>query len=265
MSTPNRTYDPAETARALHSRRQRREPVTALGDDLTPRTEEEGAAAQRALLERTGVETLGGFKIGATARRMQEYLGLNGPAAGFMAIGGMHPSGATLRFGDFVHPGVECELAVRLAHDLPAASCTREQAEAAVGELFTAIEIVENRYGDLTQLGTPTLIADQMFHGAAVLGEPGPAGWRELDVGALPGRISVDGHVRGEGVAADLMGHPFNCLAWLAGSPVAAAFGGLKRGQVVLLGSVTPPVWLTGPGLVLVEFPPLPPVQVRLT
>lgn len=258
-------YDPTEAAAALHARRQRHERVTPLPPGIAPRTEAEGAAAQRDLARQTGAEPPGGFKIGATARRMQEYFGLSGPAAGFMAIGGLHPSGVTLRFGDFVHPGVECELAVRLAHALPPGPCTPAQAAEAVGELFAAIEIVENRYGDLAELGTPTLIADQVFHAAAVLGEPGTTDWRALDVAALPGRITVNGQVRGEGVAADLLGHPLNCLAWLAGSSVAAAFGGLQPGQVVLLGSVTPPVWLTGPGSVTVEFPPLPPVQVRLT
>jgi 2-keto-4-pentenoate hydratase len=129
---------------------------------------------------------------------------------------------------------------------------------------MAGIEIVENRYGELVELGTPTLVGDQVFHAAAVPGEPGAADWRVLDVAALRGRISVDGEVRDEGVGADLLGHPLNCLAWLAGSSVAAAFGGLKAGQVVMLGSVTPPVWLTGPASVTVEFVPLPPVQVRL-
>ena len=265
MSGAAGKFDPAETASSLHAKRLRREQVTSLPASIAPTTEAEGAAAQHALARRTGAEPVGGFKIGATARRMQEYLGLSGPAAGFMAIGGLHKSGVTLRCADFVHPGVECELAVRLARDLPPGPCTMEQAAEAVGELFAAIEIVENRYGDLAELGTPTLIADQVFHAAAVLGDPGPPDWRQLDVAALPGRITVDGHVRGEGVAADLLGHPFNCLAWLAGSSVAAAFGGLKAGQIVLLGSVAPPVWLTGPAQVTVEFPPLPPVQVRLT
>ncbi len=258
-------YEPTEAAAALHAKRQRRERVTPLPPAIAPKSEAEGAAAQRALARQTGAEPPGGFKIGATARRMQEYLGLSGPAAGFMAIGGLHASGAPLRFADFVHPGVECELAVRLARHLPPGPCTMEQATEAVGDLFTAIEIVENRYGDLAELGTPTLIADQVFHAAAVVGEPGTTDWHELDVAALPGRITVDGHVRGEGVAADLLGHPLNCLAWLAGSSVAAAFEGLQAGQVVLLGSVTPPIWLTGPASVTVEFPPLPPVQVRLT
>jgi len=85
-----------------------------------------------------------------------------------------------------------------------------------------------------------------------------------MDLGTLRGRLVVDGHQRDEGAGADLMGHPFNCLAWLAGSAVAEAFGGLKAGQVVMLGSVTPPVWLTAPATVSVAFDSLPPVQVRL-
>ena len=258
-------YDPTPAAAALHAKRQRCERVTALPPDIAPRTEAEGAAVQHALARLTGAEPPGGFKIGATARVMQEYLGLSGPAAGFMAVGGLHPSGVTLRFGDFVNPGMECELAVRLAHRLPPGPCTQAQAAEAVGELFAAIEIVENRYGDLAELGTPTVIGDQVFHAAAVLGDPGTMDWRVLDVAALPGRITVDSDVRGEGVGADLLGHPLNSLAWLAASPVAAAFGGLQPGQVIMLGSVTPPIWLTGPVSVTVEFPPLPPVQVRLT
>ena len=32
------------------------------------------------------------------------------------------------------------------------------------------------------------------------------------------------------------------------------AFGGLKAGHVVWLGSVTPPIWLGGPGTVEADF-----------
>jgi 2-keto-4-pentenoate hydratase len=261
-------YQPDKAAAALHEARQRRTQIAPLPAAIAPRTEAEGAAVQYALAVRAGAASPatspGGFKIGATARRMQEYLGLSGPAAGFMAVGNLHRSGAAVRFADYLRPGVECELAVRLARDLPPGPCTREQAAEAVGELFAGIEIVENRYGDIAVLGTPTLIADQVYHGAAVLGEPGSQDWRSLDVATLRGRLVVDGQVRDEGVGADLMGHPLNCLAWLAGSSVAAAFGGLKAGQVVMLGSVTPPVWLTGPASVTVDFAPLPLVQVRL-
>jgi 2-keto-4-pentenoate hydratase len=257
-------YRPEPAAAALHAIRLQRGQVAPLPADIAPRTEAEGAAVQRALAHRTGAAAPGGFKIGATGRRMQQYLGLSGPAAGFMAIGNIHRSGATVRFADFVRPGVECELAVRLARDLPPAPCTPEQAAGAVGDLVAGIEIVENRYGELLELGVPTLIADQVFHGACALGEPGTHDWHTLDLAALRGRLVVDGHQRDEGVGADLLGHPMNCLAWLAGSSVAAAFGGLKAGQVIMLGSVTPPVWLTAPASVTVDFSPLPPVQVRL-
>jgi 2-keto-4-pentenoate hydratase len=258
-------FQPDQAAGVLYESRQRREPLAPLAKDIAPRTESEGAAVQHALARRLGATPPGGFKIGATAKRMQDYLGLSGPAAGFMAVGNVCRGGAELRLADLIRPGVECELAVRLARDLPAGPCSPEQAVAAVGELMAGIEIVDNRYGELLELGVPTLIADQVFHAACVLGEPGVQDWRTLDIGSLRGRLIVDGHQRDEGVGADLMGHPMNCLAWLAGSPVAAAFGGLKAGQVVMLGSVTPPVWLTGPASVTVHFPPLPPVQVRLS
>lgn len=256
-------FDPDPAAANLYESRQRRGRVTPLPKDIAPQTEAEGAAVQRALAHRIGAVTLGGFKIGATAKRMQDYLGLSGPAAGFMAIDNIHRSGVHLQFGDFVRPGVEGELAVRLARDLPAGPCSPEQAADAVGELMAGIEIVENRYGELLELGVPTLIADQVFHAACVLGEPAE-NWRTIDLLTLPGRLIVDGQQRDEGVGADLMGHPMNCLAWLAGSSVAHAFGGLKAGQVVMLGSVTPPVWLTSPAGVTVDFSPLPVVQVRL-
>ena len=258
------SYQPDAAATALHEVRQRRGQVTPLPAHVAPRDEAEGAAVQRALAHRVGAASPPGFKIGATAKRMQEYLGLSGPAAGFMAMGGLYRSGATLKFGDFVRPGVECELVVRLGRDLPPGPCTPEQAAAAVSELFAGIEIVENRYGDLLELGVPMLIADQMFHAAAVLGEQGVEDWHKLDIGTLRGRLIIDGHQRDEGVGADLLGDPMNCLAWLAASSVAEAFGGLKAGQVVMLGSVVPVIWLTEPATVTVDFSPLPPVQVTL-
>ena len=130
---------------------------------------------------------------------------------------------------------------------------------------MAAIEIVENRYGDLAEFGTPALIADQVFHAGAVLGAPPARDWRALDIPDLRGRVLIDAGLRGEGLAAELMGHPMNCLAWLAGSAVAAAFGGLRAGQVIMLGSVVTPIWLKQPGQVVIEFDDLPAVTLSLT
>lgn len=257
-------FDPIPAAQALRQIRLERSLVGPLPDGIAPRSEAEGAAVQVALAGLVGAVPPAGFKIGATGRRMQDYLGIAAPIAGFMRVQDIYHGHAELPFADFIKPGVECEVAVRLVRDLPPGQCSPEQALAAVGEFFAGIEIVENRYGDLKALGTPALLADQMYHCAAVIGDRHDVDWRGLEIGALRGRISVADGGADEGVTSDLLGHPLNGLAWLAGSAEAAAFGGLKAGQVVMLGSVTPPIWLTGPASVTVCFPPLPAVTVRL-
>lgn len=253
----------AQAAELLEAARRERQPLTKLPEGVAPRDAAEAASVQRELARRMGVLVPGGFKIGATAKRMQDYLGLTGPGAGFIAPDNLLDSGTEIAYADLFRPGVECELAVRLGADLPPGPCDEARAAAAVEELFAAIELVENRYGDLQVLGTPTLIADQLFHRAAIIGPP-LADWTTLDPASLRGRITVDDAVRGEGVGAELMGNPLRGLAWLAASEVAAVFGGLREGQVVLLGSVTPPIWLDGPGVVEVAFSNLAPVVLRL-
>jgi 2-keto-4-pentenoate hydratase len=257
-------FDPIPAAKALRQIRQDRVTVLPLPAAIAPRTEAEGAAVQRALAALAGAVPPFGFKIGATGKRMQVYLGIDTPIAGFMRAEDVYHGHADLSFADYIKPGVECEVAVRLARDLPPGACSLDQAISAVGDFFAGIEIVENRYGDLTSLGTPTLLADQMYHCAAVIGDQHGFDWRSLDIGALHGHISLHDGTADEGVTTDLLGHPLNGLAWLAGSSEATAFGGLKAGQVVMLGSVTPPVWLSGPATVTVTFPPLPAVTVRL-
>jgi 2-keto-4-pentenoate hydratase len=257
-------FDPVPAAKALLRIRRDRATVSPLPADIAPATPAEGAAVQFALAGLVAAIPPAGFKIGATGKRMQVYLGVDAPIAGFMRFEDVHRFHADLRFGDFIKPGVECEVAVRLSRDLPPGRCSLEQACAAAGDFFAGIEIVENRYGDLAELGTPTLVADQMYHCAAVVGDDHGIDWRRLDIAALRGRISLNDGTSDEGVTSDLLGHPLNGLAWLAGSAEAAAFGGLKAGQVVMLGSVTPPIWLTGPATVTVAFPPLPDVTVRL-
>ena len=256
-------FDADRTAQALIANRRARRVLNLLPPDVAPRQLADGIAAQLAVARLSGAQPPAGFKIGATTRGMQDYLGLPGPAAGFMAEAGLHGSGSTLSFAPFLHPGVECELAVVLAHDLAPGPCGAAQAAAAVGELMAGIEVVENRYGPLDVLGTPTLVADQVFHAAAILGTP-YAGWRDLDLRAIAGSLWIDGEQRGAGCGGDLLGDPMAALAWLAASDEAAAFGGLRAGQVVMLGSVTTPVWLDAPATVEVRFPPLPAVTLHL-
>lgn len=257
-------FDPTPAAQTLHRARLAKTAAGQLTGATAPTDEAEGVAVQLALAALMGASQPHGFKIGATGKRMQDYLGLPGPAGGFMQTSGILPSGARFRRADYLQPGFECELAVRLAHDLPPGPCSQAQATAAVGELMAGIELVDNRYGAMETLHMPTLVADQMFHAAAVQGTPASSGWRDWDLAAIPGKILVDGLTRDQGVGGELLGHPMRALAWLAGSALARAFGGLKAGQVVMLGSVTPPIWLDQPAIVRVEFAGLAPVELLL-
>jgi len=253
----------SQAAIAILGARAARRVLVPLGADA-PADPESGYAVQREIAAALGAVPPAGFKIGATTKQMQNILGLTGPAGGFVPKEGLRHTPAVVRFADFLNPGVECEVGLRLGQDLPHGPHTRESVAAAVAEVFPAIEIVEKRYGDWAELGTPSLIADQVFHAGGVLGAPTP-NWRALDLGATRGRMTVAGTVRGEGVGADLLGHPMEALAWLAGSDCARDFGGLRAGQVVFLGSVTPPIWLDGPCDVLVEFDTLGKVALSFT
>lgn len=250
-----------EAADRILRARHAREVLAPLGA-LAPADADAGYALQREVAERLGAVPPAGFKIGATTRQMQAYLGLAGPAAGFVPASSVNADGAEFRFADFVSPGVECEFGVRLGQDLPPGPTTQEAAAAAVAEVFPAIEIVERRYGDLGELGTPTLIADQVFHASGVIGAAVP-GWRGIDLAAVRGEFHVAGRLVGSGHGRDLLGHPLAALAWLAGSGATAAFGGLRAGQVVWLGSVTPPIWLEGSCEVVARFDSLGSVRLR--
>ena len=258
-------FDPAPAAAALHRIRLERGIVQPLPAGAAPATEAEGAAVQHALAELFGAVPPPGFKIGATGRRMQDYLGINTPIAGFMQARDIHDATALIPYDGMIRPGVECEVVVRLRTDLPPGPCTLDQALDAVGAFVAGIELVENRYSDLNALGAPMLLADQMYHAAAVIGTQGAVDWRQLNLAGLRGTITLADGTSDSGTTADLLGHPLQGLALLAGSPLAAVFGGLKAGQVIMLGSVTPPIWLNGPTVVTVSFPPLPPVTLRLT
>lgn len=252
-----------DTAAMVLENRRARRLLPALGA-AAPADEAAGYAAQYALAGMLGAVPPLGFKIGATTKQMQGYLGLAGPAAGFVPAESLHPQDATLRFADFVKVGVECEIGVRLGRDLPPGPCTPEAAGAAVADCCAAIEIVENRYEDFLTLGAPSLIADQVFHAAGVMAPVQP-GWRDLDLAAVQGRFRFDGVERATGFGRDLLGHPFAALAWLAGSGAARAFGGLKAGQLVWLGSVTPAIWLDGPCAVEADFGPLGTARLRFS
>ena len=107
---------------------------------------------------------------------------------------------------------------------------------------MAGMEIVDDRYVDYKSLDTPTLIADDFFDAGCVIGSP-VTEWRRLDLTALTGKTLINGVEVGSGSGADVMGHPFRALAWLANS-MARRGRSLHAGEFVFTGSVVETKWL---------------------
>jgi 2-oxo-3-hexenedioate decarboxylase/2-keto-4-pentenoate hydratase len=260
---------PAATARAadlLCAARLERRRLDRLPEECRPADERAAYAVQDALhaaLTAAGHGALAGHKIGCTTAVMQRFLGITNPCAGGVFAPTLRHGAGEFRHADFRHVGVECEIAVRLARDLPAAGAPydRAAAGAAVGACMAAIEVVDDRYEDYRTLDTPTLIADDFFNAACVLGVP-IAAWRTLDLAGLRGRMTINGAAVGTGRGGDILGHPLEALAWLANA-LAARDRGLEAGAFVLLGSVVETRWVARGDRVEVEIEGLGAARAR--
>ena len=237
----------AEAARLLADARTSRTPIALLPEAIRPADE---AAAYRvqdalhALLARTALGAQAGHKIGCTTAVMQRYLGIANPCAGGFFAADVHRSGTTLPPQRFRRVGIECEIAVRLGRDLPAAEApfTPARAAAAIDSAMAAIELVDDRYVAWRETDTPTLIADDFFAAGCVLGAPVAAA-RLPDLATVEGTTTINGTQAGQGRGADVLGHPHVALAWLAGT-LAARGRALRAGDLVLTGSLVQTVWL---------------------
>jgi 2-keto-4-pentenoate hydratase len=115
-----------EAAKAIATARRARKPLAPLDPAIAPRDEADGYRIQDAVHAVLAPDTgpLVGYKIGCTSAVMQRYLGIPHPCGGGVFARGVHASGVSLRHGDYVRVGVECEIAVRLGNDLAGTGAT---------------------------------------------------------------------------------------------------------------------------------------------
>jgi len=235
-------------------------------EESRPRNEDEGYEIQTVLhelLEDAGHGKVVGHKIGCTTPTMQAYLNIPQPTAGGVFDSTVQQVDGRFRHADFVRPGVECELAVRLIRDLEPRNAPFERSEitAAVGSVMAAIEVVDDRYSDWGSLGVSQLIADDFFGAGCVLGAEHEMS-EELDLAAVSARMTVNGLEVGAGVGADILGDPLTALTWLVNA--MAGYGHFfRRGSFVLLGSLVQTQWVEQNDVVVVENVPLGRVTAR--
>ena len=188
--------DRRRAAALLLAARREGRPIAALPKGCRPGGLAEAYAIQESYLAVSG-NTLAGFKVAATNRKIQDLLGIDGPFSGCLFREHVHDSPAELAAGDFAFRLIEPEFAFRLGADLPArgAAYDRDEVAQAVASLHPAFEVVTSAYGAAwTGLSAPALIADNAVHGAFVPG-PGVAGpgvkdWRGLDLAATAQQTS---------------------------------------------------------------------------
>ena len=253
-------------AAALLAARAERRPIPALPEGCAPAGLEEAYEVQAAFVARSAPEApeaIAGFKIGATSAAARELLALEEPFYGTMLRAGILESPARISRGAHSFCLIEPEFAVCLGGDLPAraAAYSREEAAVAVASVHPAFEVVTSAYGPAwTGAGAASLVADNGVHGCLVLGQ-GQEDWRGLDLACHPVRFLRNGQEEGRGTGANALGHPLDALAWLAGRG-AAGGRGLKAGDLVTTGVVTPFLYAEAGERFLADFGSLG--QVRL-
>ena len=179
---------------------------------------------------------LAGRKVGLTSLAMQKQLGVDSPDFGFFFTDMVHHEDAQIATGSFISPKVEPEFGFVLKETLTGPGVSREQAAAAIGGVYAAIEIIDSRISDW-DIRLVDTVADNASCGAIAVGTT-PLDVRVEDLGSVECSLLIDGHVVESGTGTDVMGDPVAPLAWLA-NVLGEQGVSLEAGQLILPGSFT--------------------------
>ena len=252
----------------LRALRLERRSVEALPAALSPPDLAAAYRVQSALVERLCAHWGGesaGYKVAVTNPAAQRMLGVHHPVFGRLLSARVHPSGTTLRAGDYTTCLIECEIAFRMAEDAPAreGGHDRGSIRPCVGALYPAIELVEHHFAGLDRVTPESLAADNAIHGAFIHGDAFTH-WHEVDLAAQPSVLLVDGVETMHGCGGRVLGHPLEVVAWLANELPRHGLR-LSRGDLVTTGVTTDGIYPAKAGEHLVaDFPGLGRVELRL-
>lgn len=205
-----------------------------------------------------------GWKVALTLPQQYEPLKLSGPVFAGVYASGLRESGAVFEKGWPLKPGIEPELVARISRDAPAGAAphTADSIRGHIANLYCGMELVDNRYADVTRMGGPARIADNVLQAALVVGTE-IKDWQKLDFAHLKGRSTLDGKELAAGLGSAVMGGALLSLAWLA-NKLNAHGRQLKAGELVLTGSVHPPAFLPGTGVARTEFEGLGATEITI-
>lgn len=187
-----------------------------------------------ALLRKARNADVAGYKIGLTSTAMQTMCGIDKPVFGRILSDQVYQSGARVDLKQYVHLGLEFEIAVKLGSDIVPHGTPLSTADiaACTAAICPALELVDDRHAEYSTLDAGSLIADNAWNAGVVL-----ADWQPL-----PGEFTVrQGRVfsqdpQAETGAVDYR-HVLASVAWLA-QELASRGTHLRAGEIVMTGSV---------------------------
>ena len=252
-------------AEALAADWAARAPYRTLSGPLAPADAAEAYAAQDALRARHVASRgrVAGRKIALSSKAMQEMVGFDRPAFGVVFAGDVHASPAEVSAATFNRLGVEFELALVLAADVPprAAPWRAEEIPPLLSAVRPAFELIEDRSADYAALDVLTLLADNAWCGGVVLGPEIPEG-PARDLAALAATVRQTG-AEEERVSTGAARPLASCAAVL--DHFGARGETLAAGEIVITGSAARTRFPAAGETLRYEIDGLAAVEMRVT
>jgi 2-oxo-hept-3-ene-1,7-dioate hydratase len=235
-----------QLARELRDARKTRVALRHFSQRFPEMTIDDGYSIQRAwvALELADGRTVKGRKIGLTSRAMQQSSQIDEPDFAPLMDDMFFAAGSAIDASRFIAPRVEVELAFVLGRPLQGPGATLADVLAATDHVTPAIEIIDARIeqfdrDDQRMRKVFDTISDFAANAGIVLGGK-PVKPGEVDLRWIGAILKKNGVVEETGLAAGVLDHPANGVAWLA-NKIAPYGERLNEGDVVLAGSFTRP------------------------
>jgi 2-oxo-hept-3-ene-1,7-dioate hydratase len=237
----------ASAALRLHQAERTRTQIRQLSQDHPAITIEDSYAIQKAWIDikLTEGRVVKGHKIGLTSKAMQSALDINEPDSGVLLDDMFFTDGGLVPSDRFIATRVEAELAFVMSKRLIGPDCTLLDVLNATDFVVPALEILDTRIERVDPKTKTTrkifdTIADNAANAGIVLGGR-PIRPLDADLRWIGALCFRNGQLEETGLAAGVLNHPANGIAWLANK--IAAYGlALEPGQVVLAGSFIRPI-----------------------
>lgn len=207
-----------------------------------------------------------GRKIGLTSRAMQSLSNINEPDYGALLDDMFYSDGGEIPVDRFIEPRLECEVAFVLGKPLKGPGCTIHDVLKATDYIQPAVEIIDLRtLNEDPETGTKRMVFDNIADNAgnaALVPGGRPVRPDDVDMRWIAALCSRNGVIEESGVAAAVMNHPANSMAWLV-NKLAEFDIGLEPGQLVLAGSFTRIVHAHKGDVFHIDYGPLGTISCR--